>query len=116
MKIPKETKPFVWGVVAGAVATMVIGFSWGGWMLGSTAEATAKQRSSSAVIAALAPICVDKFERETDASARLAELKKVSTWEQGAFVLKGGWATLPGLKEPDSSLARACAEMLNNLK
>jgi hypothetical protein len=25
------------GAAAGAIATMIIGFSWGGWMLGSTA-------------------------------------------------------------------------------
>ena len=26
------------GVAAGAVATLVIGFGWGGWMLGSSAK------------------------------------------------------------------------------
>jgi hypothetical protein len=30
--------------------------------------------------------------------------------------LKGGWATLPGNDSANSSVARACAEMLSNLK
>ena len=37
------------GPAAGAVATMVVGFSWGGWSLGSTADKMAKERSELAV-------------------------------------------------------------------
>ena len=40
---------------------MVVGFYWGGWSVASTAEKMAKQRSELAVIAALAPVCADKF-------------------------------------------------------
>ena len=63
------------GAFAGFLATVVIGFGWGGWMLGSTAKKMADQSTSSAVVAALAPICVDKFQRATEAKATLAELK-----------------------------------------
>src|SRR3989304_839429 len=31
-------KPAAWGVVVGAAGSMIIGFSWLGWTLGSTAE------------------------------------------------------------------------------
>ena len=73
--------------------------------------------TSSAVVAALAPICVDQFQRSTNASANLIEFKKVkSSWQQGPFVAERGWATMPGAAAPDSAVARACAEMLNNLK
>jgi hypothetical protein len=91
-------------------------FGWGGWTLGSTAKEIAGKSASSAVIAALAPICVDKFQRATGAEASLAELKKVSSWEQATFVEKGGWATLPGSDTANSSVARACAELLGSLK
>jgi len=33
------------GAAAGAVATMIVGFSWGGGSLGSTADKTAKEWS-----------------------------------------------------------------------
>jgi hypothetical protein len=62
----------VQGAVAGAVVTMVVGFYWGGWSLGSTADRMAKERSEQAVVAALAPVCVDKFRALPDAEASRA--------------------------------------------
>ena len=109
-------KRLLQGAFIGFLATVVIGFGWGGWTLGSTAKELAEKSASSAVIAALAPICVDKFQRATGAEANLAELKKVSSWQQASFVEKGGWATLPGNDVANSSVARACADLLGNLK
>jgi hypothetical protein len=34
-----------------AIATMFVGFYWGGWSLGSTADKMAKERSDQAVVA-----------------------------------------------------------------
>jgi hypothetical protein len=109
-------KRLLQGAFIGFLATVVIGFGWGGWTLGSTAKEMAGKSANSAVIAALAPICVDKFQRAAGAVANLAELKKVSSWQQTSFVEKGGWATLPGSDVANSSVARACADMLDNLK
>src|SRR5512144_2966912 len=96
MKIPAETKPALWGVVGGAILAAITGFTWGGWVTGGTAESTASQRASSAVVAALAPICVEKFKTNADGAANLTTLKKTDSWSQGEYVEKGGWATLPG--------------------
>src|SRR5246127_3168010 len=104
------------GAFIGFLATVIIGFGWGGWTLGSTAKELAEKSASSAAIAALAPICVDKFQRAAGAEANLVELRKVSCWQQTSFVEKGGWATLPGSDVANSSVARACADMLANLK
>ncbi len=71
-----------------------------------------KQQVSKAVVAALAPICVDNFNRGKDASSQLAELKKAKSWEQGTFVSKGGWAAMPGTASVDTAMANSCAEML----
>ena len=65
------------GMAIGAVASMIIGFSWGGWSLGSTADKMAKERSELAVIAALAPVCADKFRALPDAKAKTAALSKI---------------------------------------
>src|SRR4051794_19146082 len=112
MQVPSELKPACWGAVGGAVALAIVGFSWGGWVTGATADAQAKQRADRAVVAALTPICVDKFRQQADAATNLVELKKVSTWQQGTFVAKGGWATMPGSGAADSAVASACAEIL----
>ena len=109
-------KRLLQGVAVGAVATLVIGFGWGGWMLGSSAKTLADSTANSAVVAAIAPICVEQFQHSADAAGNLTALKKVSTWEQAAFVEKGGWALMPGSKAVDSGVAQACAAILGNLK
>jgi hypothetical protein len=106
----------VQGAVFGAIAAMVVGFYWGGWVTGRTAQEMTQKSASSAVVLALAPICVDKFRQTANAPDNLVELKKINSWQQGAFIEKGGWATMPGATSADSSVARACAELLGALK
>ena len=84
-----------------------------GWTLGSSAERIARDRADIAVVDALTPVCVAKFEAQADAAARLTELKKISaSWDQQSFIEKGGWATPPGSAAPNSDVATACAEEL----
>ena len=100
----------------GAVATMLIGFYWGGLVTGGTAWKMAQQDSKNAVVAALAPICVDRFQRGANAPEKLIELNKITyVWDRDVFIERGGWATMPGATSPDTAVARACAEMLGNL-
>jgi len=117
MQVPANLKPALWGAVGGAIALAIVGFSWGGWMTGHAAAKLADERADLAVVAALTPICVEKFHQAGDAISNLAALKKISsTWEQGEFLQKGGWATRPGAASPDYQLARACAEKLTQAK
>lgn len=116
MQVPPALKPACWGAVGGAAVVAFIGFNWGGWVTSATADQRAEHLASKAVVAVLAPICVDKFQQQTDSGANLAVLKKISSWQQGPFIEKGGWATMPGSKAPDSSVASACAELLNRSK
>jgi hypothetical protein len=111
----QSLKRLLQGAAVGAVVTMIVGFNWGGWSIESTAAKRADEASRSAVVAVLAPICVDKFQRSADVTNNFVELKKVSTYMQGDFVEKGGWATSPG-SNPNSAVAQACAIMLGNLK
>lgn len=104
------------GAAAGAILTAVVGFGWGGWTLGSKAEAMAQKRADSAVVAVLAPICVEKFQRAAEAKSTLIAMKAVDEWRQDTFVEKGGWATFAGSAEPKRDVAGACAKMLNELK
>jgi hypothetical protein len=105
-------KPALWGAAAGAVVISMIGFSSMGWMLGSTAERLAADRAESAVVGVLTPICVEKFQQQTDSATKLIEFKKAASWDQRALIEKGGWATTPGTMKMNSAVASACAEKL----
>jgi hypothetical protein len=115
MKFPSETKPALLGAMAGAVALAFYGFTWGGWVTAGSADKASKQRAESAVVAALVPVCVAKFNGATDVEVHAAALKKASSWEQGPYVEKGGWANMPGTATANSDLARACAETLTKV-
>ena len=113
MKRYPSLKPVIWGAVIGAAAISVVGFSSFGWTLGSTAERMAKEQAQNAVVAVLAPICVEKFQHQTDAATKLIEFKKVSSsWDRRSFIEKGGWATTAGTGAPNTAVATACAERL----
>lgn len=112
MQMPSQLSPAIWGALGGAAAVAIIGFSYGGWVTAGTAETLANQRATSAVVTALAPICAANFNRSVDAPTQLAALKKVSTWEQAAFIAKGGWAVMPGTAKVDDAMATSCATLI----
>src|SRR4051794_34095184 len=115
MKKYPSLKPGIWGAVVGAAAISVVGFSTFGWTLGSTAERVATERAQTAVVGVLAPICVEKFQHQADAPAKLIEFNMVSSWNRRSAIEKGGWATMPGTDTPNSAVATACAERLGSL-
>ena len=114
MNIPVEAKPAAWGAVGGAIAAMVVGFNWGGWVTGGTADTASRKQADEAVVGALAPVCLERCNGTPDAGANRAVLKKTETWSQGEFVEKGGWARMPGASTPEraSAVARACATLI----
>ncbi len=99
------------GAVIGAIATMIVGFNWGGWSLGSTADKMAKERSEVAVVAALAPVCADKFRALPDAEVKKAALLKAETWKRRDEFPKE-LVTLPGDTYPSSALVDACFALI----
>ena len=107
----ESVKRLLQGAAAGAVATIVVGFYWGGWSLGSTADKIAKQRTELAVIAALAPVCADKYRGLPDAEAKQVALSKVDSWKRRDEFPKE-FVTLPGESRPNSALADACYTLL----
>jgi hypothetical protein len=107
----ESRKRLLQGAAAGAVATMFVGFYWGGWSLGSTADKMANARSELAVVAALAPVCADKFRALPDAAAKQVALSKVESWKRRDEIPKE-FVTLPGESYPNSALADACYTLL----
>ena len=108
---PTKTVLF-WSCVASMVLTMIVGFSWGGWVTGGTARTTAETMAHDAVVTRLAPICVMQSGRDLGKGQKLVALKGESTWQRGEYVGKQGWATMPGEQEPDRRVADACAALL----
>ena len=105
-------KRLVQGAAMGAAAAMFVGFYWGGWKLESTTADMLRVGALQAKVDALAPICVDRFQQATGSAGNMVDLKKVNSWQQSDFIIKGGWASFGGPTTPDSAVARACAELL----
>jgi hypothetical protein len=104
-------KRLLQGAAVGAVATMFVGFTWGGWSLGSTADKMAQEQSKLAVVAALAPVCADKFRALPDAEAKKVALSKVDSWKRTEQFPKE-IVTLPAETYPSSALVDACYALL----
>ena len=103
------------GAAAGAAATLIVGFTWGGWSLASTTQKMVDSAAQASVVRVLAPICADKFQRSADASANLKALNKEDSWKRDEMIEKAGWTTFPG-SEPDRNVAEACLNLINQVK
>ena len=108
-------KPALWGAVGGGIVLAIIGFAWAGWVTGSSAQKMAEELAQTAVVARLAPICVEQYNQDSEKDQKLKELKEESSWKKGDYVEKQGWATMPGENEADSKVAAKCAELLAEL-
>ena len=100
-----------WGLVLGAGAAIIIGFTWGGW----STRGTSLQITDAAVLGARSAICVAQFVKAPNHERRLKELKAVNSWERAAFIETCGWDRMPGEEKAADAVARACAEGLSAL-
>ena len=94
-----------WGVALGAVVAMIVGFSWGGWVTGGTAEG----RTDEALLASRAAICVAQFMKAPNHDQELKAFQELDTWNRGELIGKGGWDKMPGQGEASDAVAEACA-------
>jgi hypothetical protein len=93
---------------------MIIGFGWGGWHLGGTVEEKVEAASTTAMVAALAPICANRFEKASMTDKTLiAALGAVDSWQRAEHMMKNGWATFSGASEPNRVVAEACTKLLS---
>ncbi len=111
----QKIQPALWGAVGGGIGLAIIGFAWGGWVTGSTAQSMAGELAQRAVVDRLAPICVEQFNQDSEKDQKLKELKETFAYGREDYVTKQGWATMPGEKEADRTVAEKCAELLVEL-
>lgn len=105
-----------WCCLLSIIATMAVGFTAGGWVTGGTAAAMADSAAQGANAKLASEICVAQFNRNPDAAVQLTALTKLDSWDRADFIEKGGWASLPGLKDPVSGAADLCAQQLTGAK
>jgi hypothetical protein len=109
---PSKTLLF-WASVGAMVATIVVGFGWGGWVTGGTSMAMAATAGDTARGELASAICVERFNAAPDAAAKLAEFNAIpDRFKKRQFVEAGGWATMPGQTSPDRRGAEGCVSAL----
>jgi|HubBroStandDraft_6_1064221.scaffolds.fasta_scaffold776658_2 hypothetical protein len=101
-----------WSCVASIIGTVVVGFTWGGWVTGGTATTMAMDAADAARTQLAAAVCISRFQSGPDASEQLVALKKTDSYERGDIIKRGGWATMPGSKTPVAGAADVCAQRL----
>ena len=108
--------PFLWGIVIGAVALLIVVF-WTGWAVtSSTAEDKGKQMAKEAVLENLVPICVEHYLQDPNKVERFAELKEKSSYQRDDYVEESGWATMPGSESSVRGVADKCAKHIIELE
>lgn len=106
MKMPSEIKPAAWGVVGGALLTILVGFQGFGWYTGGSAEELAQDRAREAVVVAYTPVCARLAAGEPD---QLVLMMEESQWQRDSFVREAGWVS--GVESAyQREVAEACAE------
>jgi hypothetical protein len=114
MKMNDRLNGFVWGICIGAIVAVITGLTMGWIVTGTKSEAMAKKGAEVALVTAMTPICVDRFQRTEGSVDRLATLKKIdASWERRNFIQKGDWAKIG--QTSSFELADACADALNKL-
>lgn len=103
-----------WSCAGVAATVIVVGFAFGGWVLGSSADEMAENAADEARNDLIATLCVGNFAQSANASVELAAIKDASSWERDNLVEDGGWAKIQGIEGTSSGAVDMCAERLAN--
>jgi hypothetical protein len=95
---------FLQGIAFGAVATIAIGFIWGGWVTSQTARSMTAMAESSGRMSVLVPLCVAQF---TAREGAVAKFKAASIYSKDDII--GEYVKTVGATNMDYSFAKACA-------
>ena len=109
---PSKTM-LAWACAGSIAATLVVGFTWGGWVTGGTAQDMAGKAGDEARGQLASVVCAESFMAAPDAAVQLVALKELSgSYQQRQFVEKGGWAVMPGKDSPDRRAVDLCTRVL----
>jgi len=113
MNIPAEVKPAAWGVIAGVVLTLIVGFWLGGWYTAGSAQKLASDATDKAIVDTLAPVCAAQYT-STATDEQKATLAKAATYDR-ADLIKKVVTSIPGQTDISAPLANACGDAIAKL-
>ncbi|MCM2561275.1 hypothetical protein M8756_00515 [Lutimaribacter sp. EGI FJ00015] len=113
MNTPEWLAPGIYGALIGAAFVGIVGFTWGGWVTGSTAHDRAMSMSHDDVVASMVPVCLDMARSDPARAEKLETIRAVSAYKRRDALMEAGWATMPGSDAPDRDIARACLQELD---
>jgi len=96
------------GIALGVIATLVIGFSWGGWVTGATAKNMASAAETSGQMSILVPLCVGQFMSTDGAVAKM----KVTPYGHDDVIREFAKKVVD--TQMDYTFARACANAVDD--
>lgn len=103
-----------WACAACIAGTLILGFTWGGWVTGSTAGKMASTAALGARAELAAAVCAQRFAEAPDAKAKLASLKEASSYQRSDIIEKAGWVTMIDSGKPVEGAAVLCVQQLMN--
>ena len=96
------------GIAIGVVTTLVIGFSWGGWVTGTKAKSMTSAAETSGQMSVLVPLCVAQFMATDGAVAKI----KITQYGHDDVVRE--FVKKVVNTQMDYSFARACAAAVDD--
>jgi hypothetical protein len=103
---------WLWSCVGSVIATIVVGFAWGGWVTGGTAMRMSQEAAAGARAQLAAAACYSRFESSPDAASQLAALKEAYSYQRSNLIDEKGWTTMPGGQKPVAGAANLCADRI----
>jgi hypothetical protein len=100
MNTPEWLKPGIYGAVIGAVFVGVVGFTWGGWVTGGTANDRAMAMSRDDVVASMVPVCLDMARSDPARADKLATIRAASTYQRRDALMDSGLGDDAGNRRP----------------
>ena len=101
-----------WSCAGCIIATMVVGFTWGGWVTGGSAQERADEAAEQAVAELAADICFKRYLASPDVRVNLTALNEESSYRRSGVIEDGGWVTLADREDPINGAAGLCAKRL----
>jgi hypothetical protein len=85
-----------WACAGSVIVAAVVGFTWGGWVTGGSAQKMAANAAAQGRQEVAAVVCIDRFMAAPDVGVQLTALKGISSsYQREKFVQDGGWAIMP---------------------
>jgi hypothetical protein len=104
-----------WAAAGAAVATVVVGFTLGGWVTAGAADRMAADARVGGQAEVAAAVCAANFRADPAAQTRHAELVGLTTTRQRQFVQGQPWGQVPGADGVSRAAADLCARMITQM-